>query len=77
MPKYSVTTEGPDDRLPVLRHCWIVWRVGAGGKPEAHGVFATEEAAKADPVGGAHEVVGWKIARTPLIGWNAIALKGG
>ena len=76
MTKYHITAE-PDGRLPVLRHCWVVWRVGASGEPEFHGAFASAADAETDPIGGAPPAVGWKIARVPLIAWNAIALRGG
>jgi hypothetical protein len=71
--KYSVTTE--HDRLPILRGAFVVWRVGSSGV-EIRGIFADEASAQADPVANI-AVAGWKITAAPLIGWNALALKGG
>jgi hypothetical protein len=71
--KYHLTAEG--DRLPVLRHAVVVWRIGANGEVEIRGIFADEATAKADPA-VAVPAVGWKVTTANLVAWNAIALRG-
>jgi hypothetical protein len=77
MTKYHLESGGPSgDQLQILRFAYLVWRIGANGQPEAHGVFADEASAKADPIGSLPQI-GWRIERVPLIAWNALVLKGG